>query len=262
MGLALQVVTGRATNPGATVTTLTANTGDTFTVRSFPEGSPTYLEGMWTQQATAGIFQAHSPRMHDDVRGIRFVAPAALPRNFMGDRGEQLLFPNDPLNVQITGGGAEVDAGAILVYYNNLPGIDARLAMWDQVKSRIANLLTVVVTTSDPTTSGDWSAGNVFTTDSDLLKSDTDYAVLGYEVNVACLAVALAGSDTGNLKVGGPGPIEPLETRDWFQRLSIAHGTPHIPVFNSNNRGSILSHVARVGTGSSVAISWHLAQLR
>lgn len=262
MGLALRVLTGRVTNPGATVTTLTANTGDTFTVQSFPEGTPAYLEGMWTQQATAGVFQVHSPRMHDDVRGIRLLAPAALPSNLLDDRSEQILFPNDPLTVQLSGGGAEVDAGALLLYYNNLPGVDARLATWDQIKPRIANLLSVVVTTSDPTTSGDWSAGNVFTTDSDLLKSDTDYAVLGYETNVACLAVALAGSDFGNLKVGGPGQIQPLETRDWFIRLALAHGTPHIPVFNSNNRGSILSHVARVGTGSSVGISWRLAQLR
>lgn len=258
----MEVITGRALNPGATVTALTVNTNNSFTVRAFPEGQAAYLEGMWTQQATAGIFQVRSPRMHDDVRGIRFTAAAANVRNFFDDWSEQFLFPNDPLRVEITGGGAETDSGALLVYYQNLPGIDARLQMWEQVKPRIVNHLTTVVTVVGPTVAGDWSAGTVFTTDSDLLKSDTDYAVLGYTVDTEVLAVGLSSSDTGNLRVGGPGPIEPIETRDWFVSLSLAHGTPHIPVFNSNNRGSINAFVARNTTGTSDVVAFHLAQLR
>jgi len=262
MGLALEVVTGRVTNPGATLTALTANTGNTFQVRSFPEGQFAYLEGMWAQGATAGALQVRSPRMHDDVRGIRFNNTAAIVRNLMGDRDEQSLYPNDNLRVELSGGGAEVDAGAILVYYQNLPGVDARLHTWEQIKPRIVNHLTVVVATAGPATSGDWSAGTVITTTSDLLKGNTDYAVLGYTADAEVLACAISGSDTGNLRAGGPGPVEAIETRDWFVGLALAHGTPHIPVFNSDNRGSTLSSVARITAAGTVNVAWHLAQLR
>lgn len=262
MGRALEVLTGRAVNPGSTVTALTNNTGNTFTIRDFPDGQVAWLEGMWTQQATAGIFQVHSPRMHDDVRGIRFTAAANNVRNFFDDWSEQFLFPNDPLTVEITGGATETDSGALLVYYQNLPGVDARLHMWDEIKARIVNHLTVVVTVVGPVTAGDWSAGTVITADTNLLKADTDYAVLGYTSSAEVLAVGLSSSDTGNLRVGGPGPIEPIETRDWFISLSLAHGTPHVPVFNSNNRGSTNAFVARNIAAGTVPVAFHLAQLR
>lgn len=262
MGRAFEVLTGRVTNPGAALTALTANSGNSFTVRDYPDGQRAYLEGMWTQQATAGAFRVHSPRMHDDVRGIQFTSANANVRNLFGDWDEQFLFPNDPLTVEQSGGGAEVDSGALLVYYENLPGIDARLMTWDQVKPNIVNHVTQVVATVGPATSGDWSAGTVITTTSNLLKADTDYAVLGYTVDAEVLAVGLSSSDTGNLRVGGPGPIEPIETRDWFVSLSQMHGTPHIPVFNSNNRGSTNSFVARITAAGTVNVAWHLAQLR
>lgn len=262
MGLAMEVVTGRVTNPGAALTPLTANSGNSFTVRDFAEGQVAYLEGLWAQGATAGAVQIHSPRMHDDVRGIRFNTTAAIVRNLFGDSDEQFLFPNDPLRFELSGGGAEVDSAAMLLYYQNLPGIDARLSTWDQIKPRIVNHLTVVVATAGPATSGDWSAGTVITTTSDLLKADTDYAVLGYTSDAECLAVGLSSSDTGNLRVGGPGCVEAIETRDWFVSLSKDHGTPHIPVFNSNNRGSTNSFVARITAAGTVNIAWHLAQLR
>lgn len=262
MGRALEVLTGRAVNAGAVVTALTVNSGNSFVVKDFPDGSNAYLEGMWTQQGTAGIFQIRSPRMHDDVRGLRMTAAAGSVKNLLDDWCEQPLKSNDPLRVEITGSAAATDSGALLVYYQNLQGIDARLHMWDELKSRIENHLSVVVPTAGPATAGDWSAGTVITAGSDLLKGDTDYAVLGYTVDTEVLAVGLAGTDTGNLRVGGPGPLDPVETRDWFISLAISHGTPHIPVFNSNNRGSLNSFIARNTAAGAVNVAWHLAQLR
>jgi len=258
---AMEVVTGRVLNPGATITALTANTGSSFTVKDFPASSPAYLEGLWAQNATAGVVRVHSARMHDDVQGIRFTSPAALIRNYMGDRAEQKLYPNDPLRFEQSGGGAETDSAAMLFYYNELPGIAARLAMWEQVKSRIVNHLTVEVPVAGPVTAGDWSAGTAITALTDLLKADTDYAILGYQSGTQALAVGISNSDTGNLRVGGPGTTESLETRDWFQRLSVAHGTPHIPVFNSNNRGSTNAFVALNTAAGTITVDFFLAQL-
>lgn len=261
MGYALEVVTGRVVNPGATLTALTANTGSSFTIRDFPETSLAMLEGIWAQQATAGAVRIRSPRMHDDVQGIRFQSAAASVRNFLNDWENQALFPNDPLRFEQSGGGAETDSAAFLVYYPDLPGINARLHMWPEVRARIVNLLTVEVAVAGPATAGDWSAGTAINATFDLLKADTDYAVLGYVTPTEVLAVAVNGSDTGNLRAGGPGPAEAIETRDWFVSMAEAKGTPHIPVFNSNNRGSTLVHVARNTAGGTVTLSLSLAQL-
>jgi hypothetical protein len=118
-----------------------------------------------------------------------------------------------------------------------------------------------VVDVAGPATAGDWSAGTVINATNDNLKADTDYAILGYEVNTESLAIGISGTDTGNLRVGGPGPLNPLETRDWFISLSKAQGTPHIPVFNSNNRGNTLVFAAKNTAAGTVSVSLQLARL-
>lgn len=258
---AMEVVTGRVLNPGATITALTANTNNSFTIRSFPEQSPAYMSGLWAQNATAGVVRVLSPRMHDNVQNIRYRSPAALIRNFLPDDAQQRLYPNDPLTFAMSGGGAETDSAAFLAYYTDLPGVAARLAMWDQIRPRVKNMLTVEVPVVGPVTAGDWSAGTVITTGFDLLKSDTDYAVLGWQSDTQCLAVALASSDTGNLRVGGPGTTESLETRDFFLSLGKALGAPTIPVLNSNNRGSTNAFVALNTAGGTINVGFTLCEL-
>ena len=258
---AMEVVTGRVVNPGATVTALTPNTNNTFTIRSFPDQSPAYISGLWAQNATAGAVRLRSPRLHDNVQNIRFQSPAAQVRNFLPDQAQQRAYPNDPLTFEMSGGGAETDSAAFLAYYSDLPGIAARLSMWDQIKPRIVNLVTVEVAVAGPVTAGDWSPGTVITTTFDLLKSDKDYAVLGYQAGTNCLAVAIQSSDTGNLKVGGPGPTESIETRDWFISLSNALNMPAIPVLNSNNKGSTNAFVALNTAAGTVTVDYLLAEL-
>jgi hypothetical protein len=260
MGSITEIITGRATNPAA-LTALTANTGDGFAVRSFGEGAIPLLENVWTQQATAGIARVRSARMHDSTQAIRLVANAALPKALLPLESEQRLYQTDTLTVEIQGGGAEVDAMALQMYYANVASGQARLAMWDQVKPLIQDILTVQVDVAGPATSGDWSAGTNLTNFTDLLRADTWYAVLGYTLDTASLAVAIRGPDTGNYRVGGPGILDALETRDWFVRQSKAHGTPHIPVLNSQNDGATQAFVARVGAGGTINVSFILARL-
>jgi hypothetical protein len=257
----MEVVAGRALNPGATITALTANTGSSFTVRDFPETSKATLQGLWAQSATAGIVRVHSPRLHDDIQGMRYRVPAALVRDLLCDEAEQVLYPNDNLRFEQSGGGAETDSASMLIYYDDLPGIAARLAMWEEVKPRIVNLLTVEVPVAGPVVAGDWSNGTVITALADLLKADTEYAILGYQTDTNCNSVGWSSSDTGNLKVGGPGPTETVETRDWFVSLSRRSGKPCIPMFNSNNRGSSLAFVALNTAAGTVNVSFSLAQL-
>lgn len=261
MGTALEVVTGRVLNPGTTLTTVTANTGDSMAVKSAPFEAGIFLEGVWAEGATTGDLSIRSPRLHDNTRGIQLTSPGNNVRNLFGDEVVQRLFPQDALTVQLSGGAAETDVIALLIYYRDLPGVAARLAMWDQIAPRIVNILTVQSTVAGPTTAGDWSAGEAIDVDSDLLKANVDYAVLGYTVDTQVCAVAIRGPETGNLRVGGPGPVEAIETRDWFVSLSKAKGTPHIPIFNAANKSSTLIFVADAVAGATPEVNLVLAEL-
>lgn len=261
MGKAIEVVAGRVLNVGATITALTVDTGNSFTVRNFDVSQAAYLDALWAQGATAGVVRVRSAKFHDFVQGIRYTYVAGVSRNLMPDEAAQILTPQDNLIFEMSGGGAETDLAAFLAYYNDVPGLDARLATWDQVNSRIVNYLTNEVTVTNPTTAGDWSAGTAINATFDLLKANTDYAVLGYQCATAVGCVGIAGSDTANLRAGGPGTTESIETRDWFISLSKATGRPYIPIINSANKGGTLVSVAHTTAAGTTVVDLILAQL-
>lgn len=258
---ALEVIVGRAVNPGGTLTAVTMGSGgDSATIRALNSGNA-YLEGIWAHCATAGAVRVRSNRIHDAAQAIRYRVAAGVVRGLEPIELEQQVFSQDPMTIEISGGGAETDSVALMLYYDDLAGINARLATWDQIRPRIVNYMVQEVAIADPTTAGDWSAGNVLNANFDTLKAGVDYAVLGYEVDTLCTAVALRGSDTGNVKVGGPGCLEPTETRDWFVRNSRWTNKPMIPILNMANKLAISAFVCRNGTASTVNCGWTLAQL-
>lgn len=259
MGEIVEVITGRATNPAA-LTAVTMNTGDSATTRSFG-GAAARLEGLWSQQATAGFVRVRSSRLHDPTRGITMAAPAALPVQLLPDGIEQVLKETDALTIEIQGGGAETDAIALLIAYNNVSEGTSKLRMWEQIKGMIAHIAGHQVDAAGPATTGDWSAGTNFNNLSGILKANTYYAILGYTLDTASLAVAVRGPDTGNYRVGGPGALQPIESRDWFIRQSLKHNAPRIPVFNSQNVGNTQTFIARVGVGGTINVTWLLAEL-
>ena len=259
---AIETVTGRVTNPGAAFTALTPNTGNTFTVRSHPQEGTAFLAEMWTQQATAGALRVKSPRMHDDVVGIRAITQAADIRRVLAEEARQTLYPTDELTVEMTGGGAEVDSAALFIYYEQLGGINARLMSWEEISPRIEHLYMHPVAVAGPATSGDWSAGTRLDTTVDEFKANRDYALLGYTLDAPVLSVAIAGSDTGNLKVGGPGPLLADETRAFFVDQSRRLGKPCIPIINAANRQGTLVHVARITAAGTVNVTLLFGLLR
>lgn len=259
---AVELVTGRVVNPGAAFANVTANTDQSFAVRFHTTPGTAFLEEIWTEQGTAGQIRITSPNMHDDTVGIRMAAAASAPRRLLPEEAEQVLMPQDTLQVELTGSAADTDVIAMLIRYNELPGISARLQTWEEIKPRIEHLHGIPVAVTDPTTSGDWSAGNAINSLVDELKANRDYAILGYTVDALTCAVAVSGSDTGHLKVGGPGPLFADETRAFFVDQSRRSGFPHIPVFNSANRAGTRVFVARSNTGATVNVTLLTALLK
>jgi hypothetical protein len=219
------------------------------------------MEGLWLASASAGIARVRSPRMHDAVQGVRFTVPAGVTRNLFADYALTQMYSQDLLTVEIAGGAAETDAIGLLFRYPDLGGSAQRLATWAQLAPLIAEIATVEVAVPGPVTAGDWSAGTAINVTFDLLKGNQDYAILGYTVDTLCTAVAVKGSDTANLRYGGPGPLEPLETRDWFIRQSNGSGAPGIPIINQANRASTLLHIAKNTAAGTVNVDLVVARL-
>lgn len=258
---AMEVIAGRALNPGGTLTALTADSGNSFTIRDAPDTAGIYLEEIWSQNATGGELRITSPRLHDNVQGMRYQVAAGVIRSLMGDEPRQRVYANDPVTFAISGGGAETDVGAALVTYDDISGVVQNLHTWEETQPRIIDYMGHVVQVTGPTTAGDWSAGNALTSFSQQQKADTTYALLGWVNAVAVACIGIAGSDTGNLRVGGPGPLEPIETRTWFVRISQRTGKPYIPYIKANNFASTLCSEVKATAGGTDNVTLLFARL-
>lgn len=261
MGLAAQIIAGRVTNPGVTITPLTVNSGDSFGVQNFPNSAQCYLDQMWAREATPGIFRIRSPRMHDASQSIRQQVGDPQPRLLLPDAASQLLYPSDVLTVELSGGAAEVDNGFYLNYYTDLPGVAARLATWQEVQPRIVDLAGLEVDVTTSATAGQWSGGAALNSSFDVFKANTDYAVLGYTVGTAVGAVAFSGVDTGNVRIGGPGGLDHIQTREIFIKWTHETGRPYIPIINSNNKAVTNLFVCDPAVSTVINVTLTLAQL-
>lgn len=260
MGAAFDTVGFSLLNPGATFTAATPSPGDSFVVRAFPvQSSRARLFRVIRQGVTAGGVRILSPLLHDNVRGITQLT-TETPTTFAFPREvQQDLRPQDTLIVQISGGGAETDAGALMLYYNDLPGANARLAMPADILPRIKNIKPMEVDFTTVVAGTGW-LDTVITTTEDLLHANTDYAVLGYTVDTAGVAVGIKGIDTSNLRVCGPASTASIVTGDYFWETSMRDGIPMIPIFNSANKGSTFVSMLAVAAAATKVIL-NLAEL-
>jgi len=261
MGAALQVISGRVTNPGATITPTTPATGDTFQVQNFDTPASAKMLQAWALGATAGIMSIHSPYLHDNIQGIRAKVLAAQSAPLLNDWADQPLRAQDVLIAALSGGGAETDGLSFLNYYTDLPGANARLYSWDEIKPRVRNLLGNEVTITTGGTVGDYGGGVAVNANFDLLKANTDYAILGYDCDTMVQTVGVRGPDTSNFRVGGPGPNARIETREWFVRMAEREQLPLIPVFNAANKGATIIDLIHNAAAATVVVELLLAEL-
>lgn len=261
MGRAIEIISGTVTNPSTALTNWTMNSGDSAQVRNFSLQSRAFLEDAWGQNATAGALEVKSPKMHDNVQNILLRVPAATPQPLLPDEMRQLLYPQDTLVIQQSGEASGVDAGSLLIAYEDLPGANARLYTWSQIAAQVKNYLTVQTNHTTSGTAGIYGGSVAINSLTDLLKANTDYAILGYAVSVAVSSVGWRSPDFSNYRIGGPGTTQLMETRDYFLRKSLVSGDAWIPVFNSANKGSTFVDLTAVATSTSVSVFTYLAQI-
>lgn len=263
-GPGLQVILGQATAPSTTLTAVTLGSGDALSVQNCPLDKLPKLIALWGDWQTSGYAQLISTKFSDAVNGIKYkgVASQVTPLWPLGTY--EVLTPNDLLVGKISGSGTagDIESMVALVYYPELPGVNARLLTYDQFVQRATGIVKPVENQLTAGSSGGYSGQAAINAFEDYLQANTDYAIMGYQVDVEVACVGWRGADTGNLRVGGPGnPNLKHLTGDWFLRLAKATGLPLIPVFNQANRGSLLVDVATDENGGSPKINTSLMAL-
>jgi hypothetical protein len=263
MGAGLEVIAGQATAPSATFTALTMNAGNSLSVRNAALNVDVRMVQMWAKNQAAGVFRIRSPKLHDNVQGIRVRNPASLVIEMLPWNTFQKLVPQDALVAEITGSavGGQFEQGAALLYYADLPGQAARLTTIADVQKRGVNIFTVENTIT-PGAAGGYSGAAAINANFDLFKANTDYALMGYRVDVRCAVVRWLGIDTGNLGVGGPGePSIADVTANWFAYLSQFQNLACIPVFNSANKQGITVDIMQDQAAAVVVVTSLMVEL-
>lgn len=266
MPQALELLTGNATAPGAAFTGLTMATGNSNTIRSANLQSPVCLLAAWAFNNVAGAFRIRSPRLHDNVQGIRLVVDVldSSPR-YPRYQFQQPLIPQDVLTLELTGSAVagNIECASLLVYYGDLPGVNGRFINTAQLKRWGVNMMGQVVAVTAGAAggySGQVAVNSV--TNADNWKANTDYALMGYACDAACNAVRIQGADVGNLGIGGPGrSTDPNMTAYWFCWLSDFYGLPLVPIFNAANKNAILVDVAQNQGGAAVNVTFFFVEL-
>jgi hypothetical protein len=257
---AIDTIVGKAVNPSTTQTTVTFASGDSGTVRNFAAPDTAILDRVTRVGATSGNVRILSPLLHDNVRGITFTSPET-PSDFLMPRWvPQYLKTQDTLAVSMTGGAAESDLASLSIYYSNIGGGSARLHNIGDVQPLINAIKPMVVAVTNSATIGTWT-DTVITTTENLLQANTDYAILGYITDTALGLIGVKGLETQNLRIAGPGPTSTRDTEDFFVKWSNERGTPHIPVFNSANAGSMFVSTVDTTASSTANVQLVLGRL-
>jgi hypothetical protein len=200
--------------------------------------------------------------MHDANQGLRLQTGGILDVPVIPYDLDVPLFSVDTPIVELDETGAGTGAISVTYDYDDLPGVQPRLANWADVSPRIMAVSGVQVALGAIGAIGSYSAGVALNASFDNFEAGADYALLGMTTPATRLAVSVAGQDTGNLKIGIPGLADPRTTADWFIRLSERSARPCIPIINANNKGSTQVFQADNAASAAINVTLILAELK
>ncbi len=259
----LDTVSFTVTAPGAGPTAMAAVAGDPAAVRNARADSKVQLLAAWTKAQAVGFSQILFPAGHDLVRNIRYRNLANQCDNKLPLGVPQFMRAQDPLTVQQSGSAVagDVELLTMLLLYDDLPGVGGRLISGSELVSRGVEQVTVEDTTTAAAASV-YSGARALNAASDLLKANTDYALVGAVLGAVCGALTIRGTDSGNLRAAIPGLSGDAQwTVNWFSFLSDWWGVPCIPVFNSANKAGIFVENLQDENLAAVPFSLNLVQL-
>jgi hypothetical protein len=270
MPAAIDTVTSTGTAIGASLAATTVAGGDSLQVKNTNGNTPAWMLQFWVKNQAAGEVRIRSPKMHDNVDNIRARVQTGLVDYLQPLGIRQRLFSQDVMVVELAGSavGGQIEDVCQMIYYEDLQGQSQRLIDEPTLVGRMQladqsfNLLTVRLAITCGTTAG-YGGSRAINGDADLLKANTDYAVLGMDSDLRVAAITLKGPDTGNLRIPTPGEIGKQHIwPEWFRRVSNAYKLPLIPVINSANKGATFIETVSDQAGGTANVRVFLAQLK
>jgi hypothetical protein len=260
----LQVIGAAGTAISATISALAAVTGDSLVIPFFNENKKAWMIQLWTDVQVAGTVRVRSGKWHDDVQGIRFrtIISELSPLIPFGTR--QPIYSGDTLHVDLAGSAVagDIEYAVMLMWYEELSAQSAKLLTYEQYEARRANVICAENTIATGTTAA-WTGAEAINSEIDMFHTRTDYALVGYTVDVEASAVAWRGPDFANVRCGGPGDETKREvTANWFVTLARATGLPCIPVISGDNKSATFVETLQDENGADTTLSSILAELR
>lgn len=258
-----EIIGFSATAPGAAGAAAAAYAGDSLTVRNARPGSKVRLCQMWANKQTAGFVQVVFPSGNDTTRNIRYADQAQNPLPMMGYPAVQYLQSQEVMTATIGGSAVagDFEQGALAIWYEDVPGIAGRFITPEEVLQKRIRAVTVQGSLATGA-GGGWTGSEAINADSDLLRANTDYAILGAVIQARCNALGIRAPDWGNVRLGVPGNATRADlTGAYFEELSRRCQLPMIPVFNSGNKAAILVDAGQDENAAAVPFALNLVEL-
>lgn len=261
---------------GSAFEALAAASGDSLSIMNFAEGSNAFVEEVYAgNSATKMEVAIFSPRFGDNQYGLRLQqqfnpttsGADGVPQRLLPEEIDIPIYSTDTLNVQVLGAASDNANVLLQLYYENVPGVSARLAQWEVVQSLImrpnegnSRTLGIEVTVT-PGTTGNYGTAVALNANDDRLVANADYALLGYTTDLPGLAFTIKGPDTGFQRIPMPAHWDSAKSARYFIGQDKSRSTPHIPIISSNNKGvTLLEGIAPTNVGAT-KVSLILAQL-
>lgn len=260
-------------NSGGTFAdTLTANSGDSLAVANYDSGGARILEMWGLNTLHVGEFQIIYTRpeaTHDQSHGFRVQSPSAAlggvttnsAFNFLPGYGTIDLYKSDSPTIQVSSTASDNSVVSWVTEYDDLPGVSAVMASWDQVQNMQVSAVGIFVGPTASGTVGSYGTARAFNADDDRLHANTWYAILGASVQTPVTTVSMLGPDWGGQRIGFPSGSLDLRSNTWFVDQSVKWGKPLIPCFNSNNKGNVLVSAVDSAASTQPKLDFFLYEL-
>ena len=259
----LETIGFQATAPDSAGAAASVFTGDTPTVRGAPGTTGARILGVTGYVHAPGFAQIVRASGHDQIRGARYLLTPGSQLTYLLPATNRLSPPGETLAVTIAGSATAgtIERAFIHVFYDNLPNMTQDLVDYDYVRAQAAAEVTVYASLTLGTAGG-WSGEEPLTAESDLLRADRRYALLGMASSSPLAVPYIRGPGTAGLRIAAQADVQTKQfAPHWWMHLSRITGLPVIPVLHGASRNGWFLGASTDQSGSAATITLHMVEL-